>query len=142
MWGKLNSPSGGVWVRNVVYKEVFQYHLENIQPSNQNSGYCSPMDLSFDNTICDSDPDSVPDDTLPVSRIDHTGLTESLAGSVNQFSLLMRNHIAMSLDMQVESILPMRSNRMVIVDSALESYYATLEKDYHICLVTILNYSL
>ena len=136
------SPSGGVWVRNVVYKEVFQYHLENIQPSNQNSGYCSPMDLSFDNTICDSDPDSVPDDTLPVSRIDHTGLTESLAGSVNQFSLLMRNHIAMSLDMQVESILPMRSNRMVIVDSALESYYATLEKDYHICLVTILNYSL
>ena len=111
------SPSGGVWVRNVVYKEVFQYHLGNIHPSNQNSGYCSPMDLSFDNTICDSDPDSVPDDTLPFSRIDHTGLTESLAGSVNQFSLLMRNHIAMSL-----------GNRMVIVDSALESYYATLEE--------------
>ena len=34
----------------------------------------------------------------------------------------------MSLDMRVESILPIRSNRMVIVDSALESYYATLEE--------------
>ena len=65
---------------------------------------------------------------LPRIKMIPSGLTESLAGSVNQFSLLMRNHIAMSLDMQVESILPIRSNRMVIVGSALGSYYATLEE--------------
>ena len=34
----------------------------------------------------------------------------------------------MSLDMQVEPILPIRSNRMVIVDSTLKGYYATLEE--------------
>ena len=57
------SASGGVWVRNVVYKEVFQYNLGNISPSNQNSAYCSPMDLSFGNPFSDSEPDSVLDDT-------------------------------------------------------------------------------
>ena len=95
---------------------VFQYHLGNIYPSNENSGYCSPMDLSFDNPISDSDPESVPDDTekeggLPLPQIHQTELTKSLAGSVNHFSLLMGNHRAMSLDMQLEPILPIRSNR-------------------------------
>ena len=94
--GGTYSASGGVWVRNVVYKEVFQYHLGNIPPSNQNFGYCSPMDLSFGNPLSDPEPDSVPDDTekegsLHFSQVQQTGLTESLAGSVNQFTQLMCN---------------------------------------------------
>ena len=130
--GGTYSPSGGVWVRNVVYKEVFQYHLGNISPSNQNSGYCSPMDLSFGNPFSDSEPDSVPDDTekegsLPISQVQQTGLTESLASSVNQFSTIMRNHIALTLDMELQPILSIRNNRMVIVDSTLQDYYASLE---------------
>ena len=60
--GGTYSAFGGVWVRDVVYKEVFQYHLGNISPSNQNSGYCSSMDLSFGNPLPHSEPDSVPND--------------------------------------------------------------------------------
>ena len=130
--GGTYSPSGLVCVRNVVYKEVFQFHLGNISPSNQNSGYCSPMDLSFGNPFSDSEPDSVPDDTetegsLPFSQVQKTGLTESPTGSANQFSTIIRNHIAMTLDMELQPILSFRNNRMAIVDSTLQDYYALLE---------------
>ena len=130
--GGTYSPSGLVCVRNVVYKEVFQFHLGNISPSNQNSGYCSPMDLSFGNPYSDSEPDSVPDDTeteasLPFSQVQKTGLIESPTGSANQFSTIIRNHIAMTLDMELQPILSFRNNRMAIVDSTLQDYYALLE---------------
>ena len=40
------SPSGGVWIRNVVYsREVFQYHLGNFNPSLHDTSDSSLMDL-------------------------------------------------------------------------------------------------
>ena len=88
--GGTHSASGGVWVQNVVYKEVFQYHLGNIYPANQNSGYCSPMDLSFCSPFSDSETDLVLGDTvkegsLHFSQVQQTGLAEFLTDSVNHF---------------------------------------------------------
>ena len=31
------SPSGGVWIRNIVYREVFENHLGNIYPSTEDT---------------------------------------------------------------------------------------------------------
>ena len=42
--GGSTSSSGGVWVRNVVYREVFQNHLEYVLPSTQDTSF---MDISF-----------------------------------------------------------------------------------------------
>ena len=42
--GGSTSSSGGVWVRNVVYREVFQNHLEYVLPSTQDTSF---MDVSF-----------------------------------------------------------------------------------------------
>ena len=42
--GGSTSVSGGVWVRNVVYREVFQNHLEYVLPSTQDTSF---MDVSF-----------------------------------------------------------------------------------------------
>ena len=90
------------------------------------------MDLSFCSPFSDSEPDLVLDDTvkegsLPFSQVQQTGLTESLTGSVNQFSTIMRNHIALTLDMELEPILYIRNSIMIIVDSTLQDYYESLE---------------
>ena len=104
-----HSASGGVWIRNVVYKEVFQYHLGNIYPAYQNSGYCSPMDLSFCSPFSDSEIDLVLDNTLKEGILhfpqdQQTGLAEFLTDSVNHFSKIMRNQLAMTLNMELKPI--------------------------------------
>ena len=46
--------SGAVWVRNVVYREVFQNHLEYVLPSTQDTSFmdvyfpCSPLTQQSD----------------------------------------------------------------------------------------------
>ena len=71
------SSSGGVWVKNVVYREVFQNHLGNIFPSSQDT---SIVDISFPDTpLTQSQIDFdqvmspvkraiVPDDSEPLSK--------------------------------------------------------------------------
>ena len=52
--GGSTSSSGGVWVRNIVYREVFQKHLEYVLPSTQDTSFmnvsfpCSPLTQQFD----------------------------------------------------------------------------------------------
>ena len=74
------SPSGGVWIRNVVYREVFQYHLGNLNPSLHDTSDSSLMDLSLNDS-----PNSIPEHVPSVSI--HP---DFIAHSVNNFSLCMR----------------------------------------------------
>ena len=65
------SPSGGVWIRNIVFREVFENHLGNIYPSTQ-------MDWSLNNTI-----GSLPEQEVPLINIELV----FLAKTVNNFTL-------------------------------------------------------
>ena len=49
--GGTYSPSGSVWIRNIVYREVSQNHLSNINPSTHDTPDISLMDLSLNDTI-------------------------------------------------------------------------------------------
>ena len=111
------SPSGGVWIRNIVYREVFQNHLGNINPSTHDTPDISLMDLSLNDTRS-----STPERLIPLVSIEPVSLTDS----VDNFSFHMRMQLAYSVDMQDGQILSTRStekNR----DYSLQNYYTSLK---------------
>ena len=65
------SPSGDVWIRNVLYREVFQYHLGNPNPSLQDTNESSLMDLSL-NDSPNSTPEHVPSVSIHPDFIAHS----------------------------------------------------------------------
>ena len=104
-----NSTSDGVWIRNVVYLEVFQIH--NINPSLNNTMDLSEMDISlseisfftadlrnhYEDDRDDRDP-APSQTTIPIRAV------VCLTGTVDCFSLNMKIQSAISIDMDPELI--------------------------------------
>ena len=118
--GGTHSISGGVFVNNVVYREVFQYHLGNIDPSIHNTSVDSHSSNEVDYISDAIEPTSI----YPVCQ---DRMTVFKAESVNNFSLAMRINLAISIDMSRELITPERSARYNIVDKTLHEHYASIE---------------
>ena len=93
------SPSGGVWNRNIVYREVFENHLGNIYPSTQDTTDLSQMDWLLNDTI-----GSLPEQEVPLIN---------LADCVN---------------MQSGGILAIRNTERNIIDYSLQYYYTSLKQ--------------
>ena len=116
--GGNHSISGGVFVKNVVYREVFQkYHLGNIGQSIHNTSHDSHSSNEVDYISDHTEPTSM----YPVCQ---DRMTVLQAESVNNFSLAMRINLAISIDMARELITPERSARYNIVDKTLHEHYA------------------
>ena len=112
--------SGEVFVKNVVYRDVFQYHLGNIVPSIHNTSIDSHSSNGID---CISDV-TEPTSIYPVCQ----DRTVFQAESAKNFSLVMRINLAVSIDMASELIIPERSARYNIVDKTLHEHYASIER--------------
>ena len=93
---------GGVFVKNVVYRKVFQYHLGNIGQYIHNTSNDSHSSNEVDYISDDTEPTSI----YPVCQ---DRMTVFQAESVNNFSLAMRINLAISIDMSRELIIPERS---------------------------------
>ena len=65
------SPSGGVWI--IVYKEVFQNHLSNNNPSTHDTPDISLMDLSLNDTGR-----STPERVIPLVSIEPVSIADSV----------------------------------------------------------------
>ena len=125
MW-RSYSASGGVWIRNIVYREVFQNHLGNNNPSTHDTPDISLMDLSLNDTRS-----STPERVIPLVNIELV----SIADSVNNFSFQMRMQLAYCVDMQGGQILSTRNterNR----DCSLQNYYTSLKLRHNTCFRT------
>ena len=64
-------PSGGVWI--IVYKEVFQNDLGNINPSTHDTPDISLMDLSLNDTGR-----STPERVIPLVSIELVSIADSV----------------------------------------------------------------
>ena len=109
------SPSG-VWNRNVVCREVFQYHLGNFNTPLHDTSDSSLMDLSLNGS-----PNSTPEHVPSVSI--HP---EFIAHSVNNFSLCMRVQLAQSIDIDCRTNISTRTETS-IRDSNFQNYYLCLK---------------
>ena len=116
------SNSGGVWIRNVVYREVFQNH--NIIPSLNDTMDLSQKDISWSKISFstadlkyhsevdrdDWDPDSS-QSSIPIRA------AVCLTGTVNRFSLNMRTQLGISIDLDPELIAAYEKTYVNIFDS-------------------------
>ena len=113
------SPPGGVWIRNIVYREVFENHLGNIYPSTQYTTDFSQMDRSLNDTI-----GSLPEQEVPLINIEPVFLSKT----VNSFTLCMRIQLADCVNKQSGRILAIRNTERNIIDCSLQCYYTSLKQ--------------